>query len=151
MNKVLKISLRVSFVFVLLLLTCVVVYAKDYKSTIAIGDNSTLRGKDRDFSYKKYRIDITPKSMMEGPRSPGQVILDTTLVEPHYFLGIYISGTDLAEKNITFNVNTGLNVKKQTSFGNCGSGTRYFYFSTWGSWGAGYGALSGDVVIANYN
>lgn len=151
MNKVLKISLRVSFAFILLLLTCVIVYAKDYKSTIAIGDNSSLRGKDRDYSYKKYRIDITPKSMMEGPRSPGQVILDTTLREPHYFLGIYISGTDLAQKQIIFNVHTGVNVKVRTEFGNQGSGTRYFYFSTLGRWGAGYGALNGDVVIANYN
>lgn len=151
MNKVLKISLRVTFAFVLLLLTSVIVYAKNYTSTMYISDNSTLRGQDRDYSYKKYRLDITPTAMEEGPRSPGQVILDTTLVEPHYFLGIYISGTDLAQRNITFNVNTGLNVKKQTSFGNCGSGKRYFNFSTWGSWGAGYGSLSGNVLIANNN
>ncbi len=148
MNKVVKVS--VMFVIVLGVYLSITTAVFAYESTIYISDNSTLKGKEVTYSQSKYMLDIKPKLMEEGPRSPGEVQLYTEFIRPLYRLGIKYGTQTKYSGTIIFDVVKDLNKFKSTSMGNCGDGKRYLYFSTLGSWGAGYGKLSGDVVVYNY-
>lgn len=154
MKRTFNRTVKISIIVALFLLTNTFVYAAmcgiEIASTIYISDNSEFSGTERTYDYDNYRLDITPTSMTEGPKSPGEVRLYTELIRPLYRLGIKYGEETKYSGTIIFNTSTGLNVKKKTNLGNCGDGKRYFHFSTKGSWGAGYGALSGNVIIVNY-
>lgn len=152
MNKVLKNSIAFSILSIAMLMGFVSVKADGqwFNSSISISDNSTLTGQERTYSYDNYRLDIIPTALGEGPRSPGEVRIYIELIRPLYRLGIKY-GTQVKYSGTTiFNVNS-VGVTKSIYAGNCADGKRYFYFSTEGSWGAGYGSLSGAANIYNYS
>lgn len=153
MNKILKGSIAVAIIAVIMLSSFLVVKADGqwYNSTISISTNSTLTGKERSYSYDYYRLDITPTKLIEGDINPGYVRLVSKVIRPLYRLGIKYGTEEKASKTTNFNVSTALNKKTSISYGNCGDGKRYLTFSTVGSWGAGYGGLTGTADIYNYS
>lgn len=153
MDKVLKKSVFIAVMMLVAIQGVITVSAasKTYKTTISISDNSSLNGTVRDYPNKKYKLTVTPTSLTEGPRSPGEVILATEVRQPKTLFGWEYDYTTKWSGDMVFDANNGVGKEVTITPGDCGSGDRYFYFSTWGGWGAGTGALSGNAVITNYS
>ena len=152
MNKVLRLSIFCSTMIAILLLSIVIVKADGvwYDTTIMISHNFTLNGQDRDYSYDNYRLDIIPSFLEEGVIGSGKVNLTIKLIRPLYRLGIRYGTETKYEGITTFDVSN-LGITNSTYAGNAGKGKRYFYFSTYGNAGAGYGSLQGTAKIYNYS
>lgn len=152
MNKILNFSVFFSSILIVLFTSLIAVKADGqwFNSTIALSHNSTLTGTERDYSYNNYRLDINPSLLEDSVACPGKVQLTIKLIRPLYRLGIKYS-TELKYEGITeFAIDE---IGQITSIypGNAGAGKRYFYFSTYGSAGAGYGSIHGIANIYNYS
>lgn len=151
MNKLLKKSLFVTIMLLVVAVGIVVSAASTvYNTIISISDNSTLNGTVRDYSYNNYQLAITPTKLEDGQMLPGYVDLVIELRQPKTILGWEYSYDLKWSGGMQWGTNQ-VGVTQTRIPGNCGSGDRYFYFSTVGSWGAGYGAIDGAVAITNYS
>lgn len=153
MGKVLKRSVLCSVAVVCIMLSSIAVKAdgKWFNSYIELPDNSTLNGIERSYDYGNYRLDLIPTTLEQGPRCPGQVKVYIELIRPLYRLGVKYGTQVKYSGTSTFNVSTDIRKTKSIYTGNAGDGKRYFYFSTYGQSGAGYGGIYGVANIYNYS
>ena len=151
MNKILKRSIFLSLMLMLILIGNIVVKADGnwINTSISISDNSTIKRKIRTYNYSNYQIDITPTKLEAGMLLSGKVRVILEMRRPTYTLGIETGHQTKYAHYVEFDEKKGIGTT-QTKKAGCGKGKLYFYFSTLGKNGAGWGSMDADAVIKNY-
>ncbi len=152
MSKLVKNTIGICIALVIMIGVQIGVSAlqNTYESTISISTNSTLNGAERNYSYDNLKIAVTPTKLQPNPLSsyPDKVRMLIEVIRPKKILGVQY---DIEVKYSGYSFYSELNKAVTTDAENVGSGTRYFYFDTQASGGLdGYGALTGNVLITNY-
>lgn len=152
MGKIIKNSIIVSIIMLTAVVGVTFVSAEpqNIPTTLSVSHSSFRKGPVRDYSENNYSFSIVPTHLEDGNLNPGYVNLGVQLYKQNYVLGIATSTELKFSGNMYIDAPSGVGNGYSIQLGNCGSGKRYFYFSTESNWGNSYGAIDGNAMIANW-